>query len=87
MRRGHVERVRSGAIARQLCQDICVTPFGMRFSFQHQHSGAFAHHQPIPIFVKRFGRHRIIIVAARHGAHPIERGDAYRADRHFCCAG
>ena len=62
LRRGHMERVGSGAVACELGQDIRATRPCLRLGFQHQHRGAFAHHQSIAVPVEGLRCHRIITV-------------------------
>ena len=48
--------VSGGAVTADFAVDSCASCFRMFSLFKDQHTGAFAHHKPIPLLIKGTGR-------------------------------
>src|SRR5262245_60871326 len=69
-------RVSRVAITSQLTINASPTSLGVLQVLEHDHSGAFAHNEPVALLVERTRGVLGILIARAHGFHSAEASDA-----------
>ena len=84
---GDVVGIAGGTAADDLSVDLRAARFCVFIFFQHQHTGAFTHHEAVAVFVEGTGGVERVVIAGTHGFHGAEPGETEFTDRRFRTAG